>query len=214
MTAKVPSADRKLIRDINQNQILNLIRLYAPISRPQLATRSGLSLVTVLDITNELITRKIVTESGFAASTGGRKATLMELSADGGYAIGLMVREHEVVGVVLNLQASIICAQHWNVTLLNRSSEAVELLSEKIEGLIAEATIPRERVIGVGCAISGYVDADRGVCVDSWQLGWHHFELGIPLAERLKVPVFVDNNVSCVTCYGNSSDMGSHISIS
>lgn len=201
MTGQVTSADRKLIRDINQNRILNLIRLHAPISRPQLAARSGLSGVTVLDITNDLIARNIVTESGFADSTGGRKATLLEIRPDSGYAIGLMLREYEVVGVVLNLQASIICVQHWDVTLLNRSSEAVESLAQKIEELILQAAIPRKHIIGIGCAISGYVDADNGVCVDSWQLGWHHFELGGPLARRLQIPVYVDNNVSCVTCY-------------
>lgn len=71
MLGKAVPADRNLIRAINQNSLLNLIRLHAPISRPQLAELSGLSLATVIGLTGELIERNFVLESGPAESTGG-----------------------------------------------------------------------------------------------------------------------------------------------
>ena len=104
MQGKAAPADRKLIRAINQNSLLNLIRLNAPISRPQLAGLSGLSLATVIGLTGELIKRNFVLESGPAESTGGRKATLLDLHPEGGFALGLMVRGFESIGVVVNLR--------------------------------------------------------------------------------------------------------------
>ncbi|MFL5652731.1 MAG: winged helix-turn-helix domain-containing protein, partial [Ktedonobacteraceae bacterium] len=90
MQGKTAPADRNLIRAINQNSLLNLIRLNAPISRPQLAELSGLSLATVNGLTGELIERNFVLESGPAESTGGRKATLLDLHSEGGFALGLI----------------------------------------------------------------------------------------------------------------------------
>lgn len=208
MLMKVSSADRKLMRDVNLNQLLNLIRFHAPISRTKLAELSGLSPSTVFMLTNELIARQFVFESGVAESTGGRKATLLEIHSKGGYAIGLMLREYEMVGVVVNLQNSIVDSRHWDVALFGQNDEVLSLIAQRVEELIALSGIAKEHIIGVGCAISGYIDAENGIAVDSWQLGWHQFELGKPLAERLGIPVFIDNNVSCITNYEKLSASG------
>ena len=53
MLMKVSPADRKLMRDINLNQVLNLIRFHAPVSRTKLAELSGLSSSTVFGLTYE-----------------------------------------------------------------------------------------------------------------------------------------------------------------
>ncbi|GHO81799.1 hypothetical protein KSD_95700 [Ktedonobacter sp. SOSP1-85] len=74
---------RKKIRAINQNMLLNLIRMHAPISRTQLQKISGLSQGTVVSLITQLIERELVIETGMAASTGGRKAGLLELSPQG-----------------------------------------------------------------------------------------------------------------------------------
>src|SRR5207248_8239297 len=66
MQHHIQSADRFLIRNINQSVLLNLIRAHSPVSRPQLATLSGLSQVTVLKITNTLIERDLVLENEYA----------------------------------------------------------------------------------------------------------------------------------------------------
>ena len=60
---QVQTADRFLMRNINQSILFNLILAHAPISRPRLAALSGLSQVTVLKITNNLIERQLVLEN-------------------------------------------------------------------------------------------------------------------------------------------------------
>ncbi|HEY0752346.1 MAG TPA: ROK family protein [Ktedonobacteraceae bacterium] len=89
------------------------------------------------------------------------------------------------------------------MTLLERHEQSIPLIAEKVEALIAQAGIPRERLIGLGCAISGFIDSEHGICIDSWQLGWHHFVLASPLAALLQLPVVIRNNVSCIACYEN-----------
>lgn len=203
MSPGTSATDHKGMRDLNQNRLLNFIRLNAPISRPQLCELSGLSPATVLNLTNELLESQILVEKGTANSSRGRRPALLEIHPAGGYAIGLMIREYETIGVVVNLHGMIVSSAHWHMTLVGKHEQSIPMLAEKVEALITQAGIPRKRLIGVGCALSGFIDSERGICIDSWQLGWHHFALAAPLAERLQLPVVIRNNVSCIACYEN-----------
>jgi N-acetylglucosamine repressor len=195
--------DYKGLRDSNLNRLLNLIRLNAPISRPELATASGLSPATVLALTNELNERGLVIEKGTANAPRGRRPALLEIDPAGSYAIGLMIREYETVGSIVNLHGSIISSLHWDVNLTEQNGHVIERIAELVEGLISQSNVACQRISGVGCAVSGYIDGQNGVCIDSWQLGWHDFALGPLLSERLHMPVLVSNNVRCISCYEN-----------
>ncbi len=201
MQAKRQPVDRKLMKDINQNTLLNLIRSHAPISRPQLTSLSGLSPATVMSLTNRLIEHGFVREKGMAESTGGRKATLLEIRPDAAFAVGLAVRGFETTGVLVNLHGDIVFVERMELTLRHEHTRAVELLAGCVTQVLSHAGISMERVIGVGCALSGYIDAQAGRCVDSWNLDWHHIEISQPLSLRLSLPIFIDNDVSCLTTY-------------
>jgi predicted NBD/HSP70 family sugar kinase len=56
-------------------------------------------------------------------------------------------------------------------------------------------------MLGLGCGVSGPVNAQAGISVDSWILNWHHVEISNPLSERLGMSVFMDNAVNCLACY-------------
>lgn len=203
MEPETTFTDYKSLRDSNLNRLLNLIRLNAPISRPELATASGLSPATVLALTNELGERGLIIEKGTASAPRGRRPALLALDPTGCYAIGLMIREHETVGSIINLHGSIIASLHWDLNLAEQSEHTIASIAELVTELISRNEATREHIIGVGCAVSGYVDSQNGTCVDSWQLGWHDFVLGPLLSERLHMPVLVSNNVSCISCYEN-----------
>lgn len=209
MQGKTAPADRKLIRAINQNRLLNLIRLNAPISRPHLAELSGLSLATVIGLTGELIEQNFVLESGPAESTGGRRATLLDLHSEGGFALGLMVRGFESIGVVVDLRGDVVFSLYWDRSLKHQSAQAVEQIVEMTNDLLSQSGVDKDLVIGLGCALSGYIDAKSGICVDSWNLDWHNVELTEPLSQRLGLPVVIDNDVSCISTYEKLFGWGS-----
>lgn len=201
MEQELPVIDHRGMRDTNLNRVLNLIRLNAPISRPELAAASGLSPATVLALTNELAERGLVIEKGTANAPRGRRPTLLEIDPTGSYALGLMIREFELVGSIVNLHGSIVASLHWHLDLMAAGEQTIEQIAKFVEELREQSGIASERIIGVGCAVSGYIDSQNGICIDSWQLGWHDFPLGPGLAERLQTPVLVSNNVSCISYY-------------
>jgi predicted NBD/HSP70 family sugar kinase len=195
-------ANRKLIRDINENTLLNLIKIQGPISRPSLAVASGLSLASISGIANRLIGRGIVVEEGMAQSTGGRKANLLSINPNSCFAIGLKVTEYEVIGVVVNLNAEIVYQAQFKLDLPSLELEqAIDRLAQLITTIIADAHISRSRLLGVGCGLAGFIDGKKGRCIESAFLGWHNVEFAKPLEERLDIPVYIDNDVNCFAIY-------------
>src|SRR5947209_3798072 len=195
------NADRFLIRSINQSVLLNLIRANGPISRPQLATLSGLSQVTVIKITNALIDRHLILEKDYAESTGGRRAGLLEIDPEGGFAVGLIPQQYSLTAVILNLNSDLVYSQQWNITLLDNYPQAIDLFVQCIEELFSNSGLPREKIIGVGLGMGGLIDAERGWCIDSWMMNWRNVEISQPLEDRLGIPVFLDNDVNCLAVY-------------
>ncbi len=198
---QIQSADRFLMRNMNQSILFNLIRAHAPISRPQLATLSGLSQVTVLKITNNLIERQLVLENEYAESTGGRRAGLLEINPEGRFVVGLMSQSSSLTGVILNLNSDPVYSQHWNIVLYDNYPQAIDLIAQCVEELFLKSGIPREKIIGVGLGMGGLIDAERGCCIDSWMMNWQNVEISRPLEELLGIPVFLDNDVNCLAIY-------------
>ncbi len=181
MQQQMKSADRLLIRNINQSILLNLIRAHGPISRPQLATLSGLSQVTVIKITNNLIDRHMILEKDYAESTGGRRAGLLEIHPEGGFVVGLIPHESSLIGVILNLNSELVYFQQWNIPLRDQYVHAIDLLAQCVEDMFSQSSIPREKIIGVGIGMSGLIDAEGGCCIDSWMMNWQNVEISRPL---------------------------------
>lgn len=192
------SADRFLIRGINQSTLLNLIRTEGPISRPQLAALSGLSLVTVIKITAGLLERNLILEKDYAESTGGRRAGLLEINPAGGFVVGLIPQPTSLTAAILDLSSELIATRQWELPLRSNYEQAMELIGQCCEALFQESHVAREKIIGVGFGMSGLIDAERGFCLDATMLGWNDVEISRPLEERLGIPVFVDNDVNCL----------------
>lgn len=201
MQQNLLSADRFLIRGINQSTLLNLIRTEGPISRPQLATLSGLSLVTVIKITAALLERKLILEKEYAESTGGRRAGLLEINPAGGFVVGLIPQPTSLTAAILDLSGELIASRQWDLPLRGNHAQAMELIGQCCEAFFQENHVAREKILGVGFGMSGLIDAEHGFCLDASMLGWNDVEISRPLEERLGIPVFVDNDVNCLAVY-------------
>jgi predicted NBD/HSP70 family sugar kinase len=73
----------------------------------------------------------------------------------------------------------------------------IDGIAKTIESLIAEADVPRQRVVGVGIAAPGPIYVERGVVVDPPNLAaWHLVPLRDALRERTGLPVLLDKDVT------------------
>lgn len=90
-------------------------------------------------------------------------------------------------------------------------------VTEMIETLLEESPINREHILGVGVAISGVVDSERGVMIKSVNLGWENVPVAQILNNALDLPVYVENDANASALaefwFGHSRDTDSSMYI-
>lgn len=193
------TGNRDLMKEINLSLVLNLIRSQGPLSRTDIAQRSGLSLGAVSGLAGELLTSGLIREVGEGQSKGGRPAVLLTLNPRGGYAVGIKLTEHSIVTAVTDLEASVV---HWKLSLendLHDSQTAIEAIIQAAETVIRDSGVPRASVIGIGIGLAGVIDNQEGACYYSAIPAWRHVQLAQPIGHRLHLPVYIENNVNALT---------------
>jgi len=190
------TANRQLIRAINRSTVLNIVKADGPISRTEIGRLSGLSPATVSEITADLIAEGLIYEKAAGDSTGGRPPILLALSHDAAYVVGLKLAERHISAAITDIEATILCTLTVPVTGITVVERAVAALAGVVEQVIAKASVPRERVIGVGIGLAGVIDAERGLCRYSPILDWHDVPLKQLVEERIGIPVCIDNDVN------------------
>ena len=190
--------NRDLIRAMNRSVVLNVIKALGPIARVEVSRRTGLSPATVTGITAELIDEDLVFEKDVGDSSGGRRPILLAINPSGGYVIGIKLTETQAIGALTDLEATVIAKRTDN--LHGRDPERiVKQLSILVSELLQMANLPKKKLLGVGVGLAGIVDSEQGMLRKSPYFGWRDLPLGEMLQARVRVPVYVDNDVNTLT---------------
>ena len=199
---RLRKGNRDLIKDINRNLVLNLIKNQGPISRTGLIRLSNLSAGTISNITNSLIADDIVQETGEGESRGGRRPVLLRLNHQAGFVIGLKLMEQAITIAVTNLDAKVIFHQVFplNVDIPSPHPEHVlTAVIEAIEHALVASAVQRSRVVGIGIGMAGVIDGERGICHYSPYFAWREVDIARPIATHFDLPVYVENDVNTLT---------------
>jgi predicted NBD/HSP70 family sugar kinase len=193
-----PLGNRDFIRALNRSAVLNTIKANGPASRTDVARLTGLSGATITGITAELIADDLVFEKSSGDSRGGRRPILLAVNPRGRYVIGLKLTETEVIGALTDLEATVLTKRVDSI--VGHSLEQVlDTLSAAVLALLHEGGLRKKQLLGVGLGLAGIVDSQRGLLRLSPYFGWRDVPLRALLQARLKVPVYVDNDVNTLT---------------
>jgi len=205
----IQHANRDLMRGINRSVILNVIKTHGPISRADIAHMTGLSPATVTSITGLLIDEDLIFEKATGDSSGGRPPILLALNPQGGFVIGIKLMELHAVAALTDLNATVL--EKATIQMPNKELDSViDELVLLVEDLIRKSTIPKKRLFGVGIGLAGVIDSVNGILRKSPFFGWKDVPLGDRLHSRLKVPIFLDNDVNTLTLGEKWLDSGVH----
>ncbi|WIB68320.1 ROK family transcriptional regulator [Curtobacterium sp. MCBD17_035] len=181
-----------------RSAIVDLIRSSGTISRTELAERSGLTNATISKIVRTLLDDGLVSEVGYAESTGGKRAVLLELNSTAGYAVGVALDTAQDVYVLVDLSGRPIDARSVAGTGTESPEAVVARVARDVAVMLADHGIDRDTVIGIGVAGEGRLDLPGRVLrsTDSWS-EWDDFALGHALTAATDLPVTVDNDANC-----------------
>jgi predicted NBD/HSP70 family sugar kinase len=191
--------NRDLIKAMNRNLLVNILRREGALSRTQLTEISGLSVGAVSQITTELIQDRWILEVGEGDYTGGRRQVLLKLNPTMGYALGLKLMEDRAVCAVTNFDARVL---HYREQPLNAGTqpEAIsDALALIINDVIASSGLQHDQFFGIGIGLAGVIYGQRGIVHYSPFFGWRNVPLAHMLQARLGLPVTIENDVNTLT---------------
>ncbi len=175
-------------------QLIHLVCSEEGASRADLARLTGMSKAAIGALVKEMLADGLLQESDMAASGGqGRPSVTLSLAPDAAYAIGISLIDNQLVLVLMNASGEKIAERLLTPQL--EIPDVIQQLAGEIRSLLNDTLIERQRLVGIGFALSAFVDAAKAVCVQSALLGWHQ----VPLAELLShatggIPVFIEND--------------------
>ena len=190
------TGSKRLLRDLNQNLVLNTIASHDAISRTDIAHETGLPAATVTRITREFLDAHLITEEIATESAGGRPPILLRINPTTGFVVGVKLREDSMTVAVCNLGSVVIYSREATVPEGKAPDTVCDAIAAAVSDTLRAAQVPQERLIGVGIGVAGLIDSAAGMCRYSAIMGWRDVELQKPLEARLGVPVSVDNDVN------------------
>lgn len=182
------------MKKLNKSLILKKILNDGPISRAEIAKAIKLTPPTVGTIVKELIEQQIVKESAQGESKGGRKPTLLVIDHDAFCVIGIDAGPREVSVVLTNLQANLIDKKKVSVTKGIAKQDYLALLINEAEALINRNETYADKLIGIGVAMHGVVDAENGVGLFAPNLHLRDIPVKDVLTKHFDLVVQVEND--------------------
>ena len=198
MRFTVLGGNAPLLKRQNRAAVLRAIVIYGPISRRALRDTTGLTASTITNIVAELIAHGLVEEigaSGSATAPGraGRREVPIDLAPSGGIVIGAYIGVQETHVSIGGPRAEILRRDRLLTRPERGPADLVRRLADTVRQVLADPSIDRARLIGLGLGSVGIVDPDAGVLRDAADLGWRDVPLRSMLQSAIELPIVVDS---------------------
>ncbi|HSC37174.1 MAG TPA: ROK family protein [Chitinophagaceae bacterium] len=179
-----------------RNAIIKQLYFANSLSCADLSDKINKSLPLTARLLGEMIDEGQVVETGYAASTGGRKPIMYSLKPGMMFIVSVAMDQFVTRMVVVDMQGKYVTDIEKFELDLAKTPQALSLLVEKIEKLIHKSGVGKERITGIGIGMPGFVDAQKGINYSFLQTT----EKSITgyISGKTGVPVFIDNDSSLV----------------
>jgi len=211
------------MRDRNRALILEEVARHEPITRAQLAFRTGLTKSSVSAIVQELLAARLLTEQGTQRGGDlGRPGTALALAREGLAGLGLEVNVDYLAACVTDLSRR-TRVQYVEVGD-NRTRDpatVVALLTKLAAAAVAAAETQGLKISDTCVAVPGLVDSDTGRVVNAPNLGWTDTPLRDLLDDHVPqgtTKVVVENQANLAALaelwFGDGAGLGDYVLVS
>ena len=172
------------------------IRCNAPISRGQLAERTGLSAQSTGTIVRSLLDLGLIQERAWHGEEARAPATGIQLRPDGVFALGFGLERDSLSGVLVDLAGNM----HWQYKRPVETGEPAMVTMESVvtavRSVLSDQSFrpARKRLRGLGIAVPGPINLADGTIVGPPDFpSWEKVPIVSFLEEAVGFPVLVDN---------------------
>jgi predicted NBD/HSP70 family sugar kinase len=206
-------------RGSNRGRLVEVLRRQGPSPRVELARSTGLSFPAISAITSRLMAEELLceaeTETGAAMSwpddtdeedadglsgrRRGRPAVLLTLNPAFGRIIAVSVRMNLIETLIADFSGSGLAQSR--LALATRALDVgalCDLVIAQIDAMLDATATPRHRLLGIGIALQGIVNADTGRHLWSPALSITDVDLAKPVRQAFGVEVVMANDAVAV----------------
>ncbi|MEO6219994.1 MAG: ROK family protein [Ginsengibacter sp.] len=179
-----------------KKRILKELYFAPSISCADLYTRINKSFPLITKLLNDLMEEGLVIETGYATSTGGRRPLTYAIKPDVMYLVSVAMDQFVTRLVMMDMQNKFVTEVEKFELNLAGSDDSLSILTQKIEAVIEKSGIPRNKIIGIGIGMPGFVDAQKGI--NYTFLKSHNKSISHLIAEKIRISVYIDNDSSLI----------------
>lgn len=196
-----PLASPKLQIDLkhhNLSLVYMLLLEAGPLSRIELAKRTGLSATSMTRIVSRLTEMGLVAEQASAGlGTTGRPATRIDVRADAAYCLCVDLTVYHCKLAVFDVRKNFIAYRELHIPAHVAFEELADEIADMLPELAESCGIPLSKIRRCGVSLSGHVLNDTGRIAASSQFKFLNVDAKGILENTLHIPVTVDNDCKC-----------------
>jgi predicted NBD/HSP70 family sugar kinase len=181
----------------NLRIVHEVIRVHGPLSRADVARHTELSVQTISNLVKELLSLRLVQEGGRRSEGRGAPSTELTINPDGAYAVGLDLDRDHVTGLLVDMGGQVRQRMHLEVETPS-PKEVLALMCDMVGEMARRQGLRVDELAGLGVGVPGPMHRDEagtGYLVNPKAFpGWHDIPLATWLRERLRMPVYLENN--------------------
>jgi predicted NBD/HSP70 family sugar kinase len=186
-----------LKKRLSKNKILKELYFEDNLSCAELSFKISKSFPVTQKLIEELVADNQLIENGYAASTGGRRAQTYSLQKTMMYLVSVAMDQFVTKIAIMDMQNNFVSPVEEIVLPLPNNSEALPLLVKAIEALVNSSGIPKEKFVGVGIGMPGFINVKKGINYTYLRLP-HDKSISKYIADKVGIPAFIDNDSSLV----------------
>ena len=164
------------------------------ISRVEISRNMNLSPATVSRLVDSLIkSDKLLEERETIPVSKGRPMKSLYFGNNERFIIGIDLGTTFIRGMLTNMNAEPIKEIEVVTESLKEPEYVLNKVVDVIERLSNTSMINRDQIIGVGIAVAGTVNLEKGVVVYSPAFQWRNVEIYEFIQSRIQLPLYFDN---------------------
>ena len=204
----MPAANQELIRNINNNLILESISNYGPISRADLSKKLNLTKATISAIVQDLIDQSFVIEIGSKDTHVGRKPILLCFNQKCAYAISIDLNAEYIAAYLSDLKGEKVYYSRYKNNL--DSTNLLEKLKAIIKHILTLVPNSKFGVVGIAIGIHGVTCNNEVIFTPYYDLAG--LDVASTLSTTFNVPVYLENEAN-LSVIGEKSFFNSYSNI-
>ncbi|GAA4311489.1 ROK family transcriptional regulator [Mucilaginibacter gynuensis] len=167
------------------------------LSSVELSIRIDKSIPLVTKAINHLIEAGFVIEQGYAPSSGGRRPLIYSVRHDRLYIVTVAMDQLSTRIAIVDLLNNYVSPVEIINLKLKDNPDALNTLTDLLVKHIANSGVDKEKIIGVGIGMPGFVNVHEGINYTYLDAG--DKSLTQHISDVIGLPVYIDNDSSLIT---------------